>query len=108
MNIADIKKLSLSDCASFSEIAKDQLPMPGAKKRLDEILNKQIILTDCRIRDSKKREGTKCLQVQFAMDGDVFVFFSGSAVLADQIQAVKEHFPISATVVKIDKYYSFS
>jgi hypothetical protein len=108
MTIDQIKSLDVSQCVSFTEIARDKLPMPGVKKRLDEVLNKQILITDFRIRDSKRRAGTQCLQIQFLMDNDVCVAFTGSTVLADQMEFIKEKLPISTVILKIDKYYSFS
>ena len=78
------------------------------KKRLEEILNKKIVLLDFRITKSNKRENSECLQIQFLDDGDVHVLFTGSGVLIDQIQSIKDKLPLKTTVVKIDKYYSFS
>ena len=34
--------------------------------------------------------------------------FTGSGVLIDQISSVGENIPFNTTVVKIDRYYSFS
>lgn len=82
--------------------------MPGKKKRLDEILNQEIMVTDFRINKSKKQVGGECLQLQFVLGGEVCVAFTGSVVLIDQIQSAEGNIPFVATVVKIDKYYSFS
>lgn len=108
MTLDEIGNLQSMDCPRFSSFARDKLPMPGKKKRLDEILNREIIVTDFRITKSKKRDGTDCLQLQFVLDGEAHVVFTGSAVLADQIQAAHENIPFRGTIVKIDRYYSFS
>ncbi len=108
MTIEEIKSLDVDGLNSFADLARDKLPMPGVKKRLDEILNKKIIILDFSITKSSKRENSECLQIQFLCDGDVFVLFTGSVVLIDQIQAIKDKLPLKTTVVKIDKYYSFS
>ncbi len=108
MTLEEICKLQNSDCPRFSAFARDKLPMPGKKRRLDEILNREIIITDFRITKSKKRDGTDCLQLQFILDGEACVAFTGSAVLTDQIQSARENIPFRGTVVKIDRYYSFS
>lgn len=108
MTIDEIKHLNVNDIESFSVFAHDKLPMPGQKKRLEEVLNKIISVVDFRITKSNKRENSECLQIQFLSDGEVFVLFTGSVVLIDQIQAVKDKLPFKTTIVKIDKYYSFS
>ena len=108
MTIDDIKKLDKSQCPKFAVFARDKLPMPGDKKFMNDLLNREITVTDFRISSSKKRNGTDCLQLQFILDDNVCVVFTGSSVLIDQIQSSKENIPFSATIVKIDKYYSFS
>ena len=108
MTLDEIRALNVASCDKFSNFAKDKLPMPGKKRRLDEILNREILVTDFRITKSKRKEGTDCLQIQFVLDDDVFVVFTGSSVLSDQIQSARDNIPFRGTVVKIDKYYSFS
>ncbi len=108
MTIDEIKRLNTDALESFSVFAHDKLPMPGKKKRLDEILDKVISVVDFRITKSNKRENSDCLQIQFVLDNEVYVLFTGSVVLIDQIQSVKEKLPFKTTIVKIDKYYSFS
>ena len=108
MTIDDINKLCAEDCPKFSNFARDKLPLPGRKRRLDEILNKNILVTDYRLNKSKKHVGAECLQLQFLVDNEVCIAFTGSVVLINQIESVKENIPFTATIVKIDKYYSFS
>ena len=108
MTIDEIKSINLDGLGSFADLARDKLPMPGNKKRLEEILNKNIVILDFRINKSNKRENSECLQMQFLCEGDVFVVFTGSVVLIDQIKAVKDKLPLKTTVIKVDKYYSFS
>ena len=76
--------------------------------RLDQILNREILVTDFRIFKSKHHPGENCLQFQFLLDNQVCVSFTGSAVLMDQISSVGDNIPFNTTVVKIDKYFSFS
>lgn len=108
MTVEEIMKLRSEDCPKFSNFARDKLPMPGTKKRLDEILNREITVTDFRINKSKRNDNAECLQLQFVLGDDVCIAFTGSVVLLDQIKSVKENIPFKATIVKIDKYYSFS
>lgn len=108
MTLDEIKNLRREDCPKFSVFARAQMPMPGNKKHIDEILNREIMVTDFRMRKSTKRDGTECLQIQFMLDQELCVLFTGSSVLASQIQSAQSNMPFLTTVVKIDKYYSFS
>lgn len=49
MNISEIEKIQFNQCPAFSDFARDKLPMPGDKKRLGEVLNKEILVTDFRV-----------------------------------------------------------
>ena len=108
MTLDEIKKVDAKSCPKFSTFAKNQLPMPGNKKRLDDILNREITVIDYRIRKSTKRDGTECLQMQFLLGTEVCVVFTGSSVLINQIKESKDNIPFVATLVKMDRYYSFS
>ena len=74
MNISEIEKIQFNQCPAFSDFARDKLPMPGDKKRLGEVLNKEILVTDFRVTNSKQKQGEKCLQMQFVMNSNVYVF----------------------------------
>lgn len=108
MTLEEIAKIQSDKCPKFSVFARDKLPLPGIKRRLDDILNQEIIVTDFRITKSKKHDKSECLQIQFALGPDVYIVFTGSIVLINQIQSAKDNIPFKATIVKIDKYYSFS
>lgn len=108
MTLDEIKKVNTQTCPKFSAFAKNQLPMPGNKKRLDDILNREITVVDFRLRKSTKRDGTECLQMQFLLDDEVCVVFTGSSVLINQVKEAKDNIPFAGTVVKLDRYYSFS
>nr|MBQ0091387.1 hypothetical protein [Candidatus Enterousia merdequi] len=108
MTIDEIKKIQKEKCEKFSDFAKNQLPMPGNKKHLDQILNREIFILDFRVMESKHRQNTKCLQIQFLLDDEVCVAFTGSVVLLDQITSSQDKMPFSAVLTKIDKYYTLS
>ena len=108
MILTDIEKIKQNQFHSFAEFAKDKLPMPGDKKHLNDVLNREILLLDFRVTESKKRQDGKCLQIQFLMDDQVCVLFTGSAILLDQVKSARDKLPFRGTIVKIDKYYSLS
>jgi ribosomal protein S8 len=110
MTVEEINQLDQFEIPRFSVFAKDQLPMPGIKKRINDVLNREIFVVDFKVTQSKRREGTECLQLQFKFNNEICVLFTGSHVLIDQLRGAEnkgiKHF--YATIVKIDNYFSFS
>lgn len=82
----------------------------GEKIKIDKILNREIIVNDWKIEDSKfVDKGDKCLYLQIDFGGEKRVLFSGSKVLMDMIKQVPiEKFPFSTTIVKQDEHLEFS
>lgn len=93
----------------FSDFANEQA-LDGEKMRIDDIVGKEISVLAYEIHESryKKNSSAKCLKLQFEVDGKRHVTFTGSQVLMRQCEHYKEHLPFIATIVKPDKYYSFS
>ena len=94
----------------FSDFAQDENILEGEKQNIASILNKEIMVTGYRIKNSKyaKSNYEKCLSLQFELDGIKFVAFTGSNVLIDQIEKYKDEIPFVATIIKINKYFTFS
>ncbi|MBO4704522.1 MAG: hypothetical protein J5647_02175, partial [Spirochaetaceae bacterium] len=91
----------------FSDFAADdEKPLEGEKERIDNILNKEIIISAIKITASKyKDHGDKCATVQFYEESDARkrIFFTGSAVIIEQLEKYGEKLPFMTTVTKIDK-----
>lgn len=88
------------------------MPLDGAKLKIDDILNKEVMITAMRVKPSKYcgagKSSPSCLTLQFEMSGERYVAFTGSGVLADQAQAYQAEIPFFATIRKIDKYFTFT
>lgn len=96
----------------FSEFAQPA-GLDGTKVRLDEILNKEILILNYKVRESKYAYGnsSQCVTVQFTFSdapNETHIFFTGSCILLEQLELYKEHIPFYTTVKKIDRYYSFT
>lgn len=93
----------------FADFADEQ-PLDGDKIRIDEIINKEIIVTGYNINNSKYRANNseKCLKLQINIDNKHYIIFTGSTVLIDQIKKYESHIPFITIITKIDKFYSFS
>ena len=91
----------------FGDFAKDHVPLDGAKLKIADILNKEILVTGFRAKNSKHNTGT-CLTIQFMMGDEKHVAFTGSGVLLDQCKLYEAEIPFVAMVKRIDRYYSFT
>lgn len=96
----------------FSDFAKDELPLQGEKIRIDEVLNKEIIVHDFRVRESKYNDNANkeyiMIQFQF-VNQDIFnIFFTGSGVLNSQIVKYKNELPFQTIIKNHYKYYTFT
>lgn len=94
----------------FSDFADEDKPLDGEKRRLDELLNIEIVVTGERVRDSRfAEEGRKrYAQLQVLHGGKHFVVFTGSTVLIQQIEKYRDHIPFATIIRKVDRYYTFS
>jgi hypothetical protein len=94
----------------FADFSQERLPLDGEKIRLDEIVNRELLITGYTIRRSKydKNQSGKFLTLQFELDGDRRVVFTGSDVLIEQLEKYVEQVPFLATIKKIDRYYTLS
>lgn len=93
----------------FSDFT-EETTLDGEKMRIDDIVNREIIITGYKITSSRfaKSNCQQCLKLQFDINGKKHILFTGSNVLIDQVNKYKEKIPFLATVIKIDKFYSFS
>ena len=104
-----LKKLNMK---SFSEL---NIPVPtgsfvGEKVKIAKIMNREIIVVDSKVEDSKypKNKSGKVLILQIEVDGEKRVLFTGSDVLITQIGHVqKEDYPFKVTIVKEGEHFQF-
>lgn len=94
----------------FSDFAEEPELLNGSKLKIEEILNKEILIMGFKISDSKfsKSNNPKCLTLQFELDDKKHVIFTGSSVLVNQIEKYKDEIPFLTIIEKVDKYYSFT
>ncbi|WP_461631706.1 reverse transcriptase domain-containing protein [Labilibaculum euxinus] len=101
------------DMHSFSDFAQVSFALEGEKKRMEDIINTEIYISDFRVKDSKHNTGDY-LSMQFKVEGDdkKYVCFTGSNVLIKQCQDYKDQLPfktkIKAFQNKGKRYYSFT
>lgn len=88
----------------FSEFASEN-SLDGAKIKLENILDKPLIVKDFRV--TKSKFDGDCLKLQVEINGENRVVFTGSNVLIEQAQKYSDHMPFSAKITMVDKYFSF-
>ena len=94
----------------FSDFA-DESNLYGQKMKMSDVVGKEIAVKNYRItwsRYSDKHNSKRCLTLQFTLNDEPHVLFTGSEVLIEQIERYKENLPFLATIQKIDKFYSFT
>lgn len=95
----------------FRDFAGDDRPLEGDKVKIEEILGREIEITGYRVTQSKfnRSNSPRCLMVQFINEhGQKQVFFTGSAVLINQLEKYGSEIPFVATVQKIQRYFTLT
>lgn len=87
----------------FSDFAKPSSVMTGDKIRISDILGKEIEVIGYKITDSKQKLGTKMLTLQFKLDGEERVLFTGSGVLIEQIEEYGHEIPFLTVIQKVNR-----
>jgi len=91
----------------FNDFADDERPLDGNKIGIGDVVNKEITILAYKINDSKY-EREKCTTVQFEIEGQRRVLFTGSTILAKQLEKYEKELPFIATIRRINKYYTLS
>lgn len=90
----------------FSEFAEGVNVLDGRKQNIENVMNVEILITGYRVKNSKFKD--KCLTIQFIMDGEKYVLFTGSNILIEQLERYEDMIPFYAVIKKIDKYYTLT
>lgn len=91
----------------FGDFAGEKGPLDGEKKKLSDILDKEILVLAFRIGRSKFRD-RNYVTIQYENGSTKYVVFTGSEVLMDQLKRHEGDLPFYATIVKRFNYYSLS
>lgn len=107
MNVLDLKDHRKP---KFSEFAEAPEILDGEKIQIERVLNQEIEIIGYNLRPSKygKNVSGQCLTLQFVLEEQRRVLFTGSDVLISQMQKYGDRIPFLATFRKVDKYYTLS
>ncbi len=92
----------------FSDFATDEHPLDGDKTRLDDVLNKEVIIRDYKISKSKYEGKGNYITIQIEENGKLKIIFTGSGVLTSQCEKYKDELPFKTIIKKVERYYTFS
>lgn len=98
------------DYHKFSDFADEPQGLNGDKIKIDDAINKELVITAFRVDDSKyhRDEGKKYVGIQVLIDEQERVIFTGSAVLINQLEKYQDKIPFVAVIKKVNKYYTLS
>lgn len=104
---------SIMNVHSFSEFAEDEQVFDGAKERIENILNKEIIILKFKVSESKYKDSNSktCATMQFVEVGkenERKIVFTGSNVIIELLQKYKEQLPFKTVIKKIDRFYTLT
>jgi len=84
----------------------------GDKIKMSKILNREIVVHDYKIEDSKvfkDRGSGKCLHLQISFNKEKHIVFTSSSGLIDAIQQVPAtDFPFTATIIQEGERFLFT
>ncbi|MFA5408098.1 MAG: hypothetical protein WC343_04925 [Bacilli bacterium] len=101
-----------ADIPRFCDFADERKRLEGTKLKIAEIVNQEIRVTGFTVEPSKyakENPGSKeRLMLEFIIEGEKHILFTGSEVLIAQIQKYQDKVPFYTTIKHIDRYYTFS
>lgn len=100
-----------SNTKRFADISHEQPELEGKKIRIDDIVNKEIKIMAFSIRNTKfpKDGRTNYIAIQFEIENETKVVFTGSEILTRQLKEYQHELPFIAMIKKkFNRYYTLS
>lgn len=91
----------------FADPDEDEDPLDGEKKKIVDILNKEILILNFNIRKSKIKEGDYVI-IQFELEGKKHVIFTTATRLMKKLERHKDKMPYRVTIIQRFKYYTMT
>ncbi|RLG01150.1 hypothetical protein DRN58_02355 [Thermococci archaeon] len=98
----------MAEYPRFSDFAEETKVFDGDKKKIEDILNQEILVLDFKVKNSKKRQDSLYATIQFKMNDINHIVFTGSSILISQLEKYKDNLPFYTVLKKIDRYYTFT
>jgi hypothetical protein len=75
--------------------------LTGDKIEIVDVLDKKIEILDYRVKESKYSRDGMCLTLQIKFEGKIWVVFTGSKVLLEEIQSLTVWEKFTTTIIKV-------
>lgn len=101
----------MAELQRFSDFNTSPKVLDGTKIKIDEVLDKEIIIRAFRKGESHyKTKEYATVQFTYAEgeSKEKHIFFTGSTVVIDQLVTYESKLPFLTIVKKIEKYYTLS
>ena len=98
----------MAEYPRFSDFAEETKVFDGDKKKIEDILNQEILVLDFKVKNSKKRQDSLYATIHFKMNDINHIVFTGSSILISQLEKYKDNLPFYTVLKKIDRYYTFT
>ncbi len=94
----------------FADFSKEDRPLEGEKVKIDTILDQIITVIGYRIKNSRfsRNKSGDYLTLQFELNGEKRICFTGSDILIDQTKKYAQEIPFETIIKKINRYYTFT
>lgn len=94
----------------FSEFATGSVSTTGEKIKIEEVLDKEIEIVGYKTSESKYKKNNcdKVLTIEFRLNSEDKILFTGSKILMEQIEKYKDEIPFIAKIEKRHKFYTFT
>ncbi len=81
----------ISDGNDFGSIA-------GRKMQIKDVLGRDIVITGFQTAPSRKKQDAKCVTIQFLLDGQLRIIWTGSIVLQRLLEKYSDKLPFQAKI----------
>ena len=91
----------------FADPDEDEDPLDGEKKKIVDIINKEILILNFNIRKSKIKEGNYAI-IQFELEDKKHVIFTTATRVLKRLERHKEKMPYHVIIIRKFNYYTMS
>ena len=82
----------------FSDLPSAKREVWAEKKKISEVIGKEIIITGFSIIASKYGPSSEALRIEFEQDGAKYICYTASSLLRRQLEATEDELPYLAVI----------
>ena len=96
-----------NDYPHYKDFADTTAQLEGEKKKIGDIFGVEILVTGFRVGNSKYKD-KEYLTLQFRLDGNMYIMFTGSEPLIKEAKQSEDKMPYYTTIVQRGRYYTMT